>query len=45
MSSHPHCSNCMQAYNALNGRYCTLLKRYVEHSSINRYPQCITLKK
>ena len=37
----PFCLSCRQSYNALNGRYCTLLNRYVEHASV---PPCSTDK-
>ncbi len=27
------CATCKQSHNALNGRFCTLLNRYVEHAN------------
>ncbi len=36
------CNSCKQAYNAINGRYCILLDRYVERRSI---PPCSTQQK
>nr|DAI13826.1 MAG TPA: hypothetical protein [Caudoviricetes sp.] len=35
------CADCRHALNALNGRYCTKLHRYVEYSTA---PQCLTNK-
>ncbi len=35
------CATCKQSYNALNGCYCTLLNRYVEHANT---PPCSTPK-
>ena len=36
------CADCQYALNALNGRYCTKLQRYVEYATA---PQCLTNKK
>lgn len=36
------CADCQYALNALNGRYCTKLQRYVEYAAT---PQCLTNKK
>ena len=33
------CADCQYALNALNGRYCTKLQRYVEYATA---PQCPT---
>lgn len=33
------CATCKQSYNALNGCYCPLLNRYVEHA---KTPPCST---
>ena len=33
------CKSCKQSYNAINGCYCTLLNRYVEHT---KEPPCST---
>lgn len=35
------CMTCTRAYNAINGRYCILLNRYVERTPT---PPCSTLK-
>lgn len=35
------CADCRHALNALNGRYCTKLQRYVEYATA---PQCLTNK-
>lgn len=35
------CADCQYALNALNGRYCTKLQRYVEYATA---PQCLTNK-
>lgn len=35
------CTGCQYALNALNGRYCTKLQRYVEYDTT---PQCLTNK-
>lgn len=37
--SNQFCNSCRRAHNAINGRYCTLLRRYVEHTNI---PPCST---
>lgn len=44
MASHanPTCAKCTTAHNGLNGRFCKLLKIYVERSS---NPPCQTNKK
>lgn len=34
------CVSCRQSYNALNGCYCTLLNRYVEHAVV---PPCANI--
>lgn len=41
MASHtnPICAVCPTAFNGLNGRYCSRLQRYVEHTTI---PVCNT---
>lgn len=36
------CAHCDKAINGLNGRYCCLLKRYVEYE---KYPPCGNIKK
>ncbi len=36
------CAHCDKAHNGLNGRYCRLLKRYVEYE---KYPPCGSIKK
>ena len=43
MSSHtnPKCAVCAQAFNGLNGRYCRVLKQYVEYAT---EPLCNTKK-
>ncbi len=33
------CSTCPTAINCINGRYCTKLKKYVEH---DKEPKCET---
>lgn len=38
----PTCAHCPKAYNHLNGRYCTIFKKLVEHS---KEPICKTDKK
>lgn len=40
--SNQFCTTCKQSYTALNGCYCTMLNRYVEHATI---PPCSTHKK
>lgn len=35
----PDCRRCPNAHNGVNGRYCKLLRHYVEHS---RRPPCLT---
>lgn len=39
MTTHTNgrCAVCSEAYNAINGRYCRPLGRYVEHHAV---PQC-----
>ena len=37
--TNPFCKSCKQSYNTLNGCYCTMLKRDVEHAS---EPPCST---
>lgn len=39
--SNQFCTSCKQSYTALNGCYCTLLNRYVEHT---KEPPCSTSK-
>lgn len=43
MSSRPHpqCALCEQAYKGINGRYCNVLKKYVEYAAT---PQCYKKK-
>lgn len=36
-SANPHCANCGAAHNGINGRYCPVLRRYVEH---DKEPKC-----
>lgn len=36
------CADCQYALNALNGRYCAMLNRYVEYATT---PPCSTHKK
>lgn len=31
----PTCGQCPKAINAINGRYCKLLKQYVQHQRIS----------
>ena len=40
--SNKFCTSCKQSFNAVNGCYCTMLNRYVEHATI---PPCSTHKK
>ncbi|MBR3626783.1 MAG: hypothetical protein IKN48_10705 [Bacteroidaceae bacterium] len=35
------CAVCASAHNSINGRYCQLLKRYVEYAKV---PPCTTNK-
>lgn len=35
--ANPYCAVCIKAHNALNGRYCTALRRYVEYA---KQPPC-----
>ena len=39
------CKGCRMAYNALNGLYCTRLKRYVEYSKVQPCTQIFQPKK
>ena len=34
MKGELRCRTCAEAVNAINGRYCTKMKRYVEHMSV-----------
>lgn len=40
--TNPICAKCAKAYEQLNGRYCTLLKRNVEY---DKKPTCKTTNK
>lgn len=39
--AHPQCAACPQAHNSINGRYCRIIKRYVEY---DRVPPCMKSK-
>lgn len=36
-TTNPYCAACSTAHNSINGRYCHVLKRYVEHDN---EPRC-----
>ena len=36
------CASCRHTYRAINGLYCSKLRRYVEHA---KTPPCATIKK
>lgn len=31
--TNPQCATCEKAYNGLNGRFCNVLKKYVEYAA------------
>lgn len=35
--SNPYCATCPKAHNSINGRYCNVLRRYVEYA---KEPAC-----